>query len=49
MVALENWKEDHARSLRSKAFLKRAIRGVDRLIENDFFTQWKKMMYNARK
>jgi len=48
-TALALWKEDHARSLKAKAFLKRSMKGVDKLMENEFFGLWKKMMFEARK
>jgi len=47
--AWDQWKQDHQRQLKAKAFLRRSIKGVDKLIENDFFCVWKKMMFDARK
>ena len=46
---LDAWKSYIQQYKLAKAFLKRSIIGVDKLIENDAFGRWKKFVYEARK
>ena len=48
-VCLAQWMEFVKRYKKSKVFLKRSIRGVDKTIQNDAFSTWKHLVFEARK